>query len=460
MRERWDAVIIGAGLGGLLTAAILARRGKRVVVYERAPLVGGRLRSFDVDGYVIDAGAYLWPNLHLDDALAAAGCDGFRSGEIPLTRVLRVFVQGDGGRELPFPWPGYCDAETARVALRADPDTAVGLAALWERFAALSDAEVAALRHVPVREALPRFTSDARLVDALFRNVMLFGSIDPPNASMAECIGLRRRPPGRPPRPECAGANAAGGMRALPLALADACCAAGVTLRLGCPVERVRVERGRAVGIEVRDAAVPWTESVEADAVVCNAPIWTLFALIAPSLFPPDFVAAARACGVVGGVIAAAFAFDGLPTLRATGAADDFPGWSRLLTGPQAAFGGGYIWATLHSPANAPAGRHVLQAMRLSRSAEVADAVHVQRVHAAFRTMLDEVYSDVATRLVAQWAWTTRDGSEYMIHSAARPPIAAPGVDRLYFVGETTDVPAIQMDAAALSALRCADLLA
>ncbi|MEO8604954.1 MAG: FAD-dependent oxidoreductase, partial [bacterium] len=319
MAERWDAVVIGAGLGGLLAAAILARRGKRVLVCERGATVGGRLRSVEVDGYVLDAGAYLWPNLHLDRALAAACCDGFRGGTIPLTRVLRVFVEGDGGRALPFPWPGHCDAATAQVALRADADTAAGLAALWERFAALSDAEVAALRHVSVRDALARFTSDARLIDALYRNLMLFGSIDPPNAAMAECIALRRRPAGPTPRPECAGANRIGGVRALPLALAETCAAAGVTLRLGCTVERLRIEAGRAGGVEVRDGAAPWTEAIDADAVVCNAPIWTLFDLVAPAHFPADFVTAACACGVVGGVIAAAFAFDGLPTLRAGG---------------------------------------------------------------------------------------------------------------------------------------------
>ena len=460
MAERWDVVVVGAGLGGLLTAAILARRGRRVLLCEREATVGGRLRSFEVDGYVLDAGAYLWPNLHLDRALAAAGCGGFHGGVIPLNRVLRVFVAGDGGRALPFPWPGHCDAATARTALRADPDTVAGLAALWERLAALSDAEVAALRHVPVHEALPRFTSDARVVDAFQRNLMLFGSIDPPSAAMAECIGLRRRPSDGPtPRPECAGANARGGARTLPLALAETCAAAGVTLRLACAVERLRIADGRAVGVEVRRSATPCAEVIDADAVVCNAPVWTLFELVSPAHFPPAFVSAARACGVVGGVIAAAFAFAGLPTLRASGAADDFLGWTRLLTGPDAAFGGGFVWATLHSPANAPAGRHVLQAMRLSAAADVADAARVRAVHDAFRSMLDEIYADVAARLLRTWTWTTRDGSEYLIHSAARPPVAAPGVAGLYFVGETTDVPAIQMDAAALSALRCAELV-
>jgi hypothetical protein len=38
-------------------------------------------------------------------------------------------------------------------------------------------------------------------------------------------------------------------------------------------------------------------------------------------------------------------------------------------------------------------------------------------------------------------------------------PLRAPGVQRLCFVGESTDVPAIQMDAAALSALQCAEMI-
>jgi phytoene dehydrogenase-like protein len=176
-------------------------------------------------------------------------------------------------------------------------------------------------------------------------------------------------------------------------------------------------------------------------------------------MFPPEFVDAARAYGVVGGVIAAAFAFDGLPTLRASGRRDDFPGWTRLLIGPEARFGGGMVWATLHSPSNAPPGQHILQAMRLSRAEEIADAARVAEVHAAFRSMLDEMYADVGTRLRRSWTWTTRDGSEYMIHSAPRPPVQPPGVAGLYLVGETTDVGAIQMDAAALSALRCAELI-
>ena len=42
MAERYDVTIIGAGIGGLTTAALLAQAGRRPLVIERSDMVGGR----------------------------------------------------------------------------------------------------------------------------------------------------------------------------------------------------------------------------------------------------------------------------------------------------------------------------------------------------------------------------------------------------------------------------------
>lgn len=53
----YDAVIIGSGLGGLLTGALLAKEGKSVYIAEKLNFYGGRCTAFDYKGYQIPTGA-------------------------------------------------------------------------------------------------------------------------------------------------------------------------------------------------------------------------------------------------------------------------------------------------------------------------------------------------------------------------------------------------------------------
>ncbi len=53
----YDAIVIGAGLGGLLSAAQLLQRGKRVAVLERLPHCGGRFTAKTFQGVQVSTGA-------------------------------------------------------------------------------------------------------------------------------------------------------------------------------------------------------------------------------------------------------------------------------------------------------------------------------------------------------------------------------------------------------------------
>jgi phytoene dehydrogenase-like protein len=56
----YDAIVIGAGHNGLVTAAYLARAGKKVLVLERRELVGGCAVTEEIwPGYRVSTGAYL-----------------------------------------------------------------------------------------------------------------------------------------------------------------------------------------------------------------------------------------------------------------------------------------------------------------------------------------------------------------------------------------------------------------
>jgi phytoene dehydrogenase-like protein len=56
----YDAIIIGGGHNGLVTAAYLARAGRKVLVLERRELVGGCAVTEEIwPGYRVSTGAYL-----------------------------------------------------------------------------------------------------------------------------------------------------------------------------------------------------------------------------------------------------------------------------------------------------------------------------------------------------------------------------------------------------------------
>jgi phytoene dehydrogenase-like protein len=64
MAESWyDAVVVGAGFGGLATALELAQRGARVAVCEALNYPGGCASTFRRDGYAFEAGATLFSGL-------------------------------------------------------------------------------------------------------------------------------------------------------------------------------------------------------------------------------------------------------------------------------------------------------------------------------------------------------------------------------------------------------------
>jgi phytoene dehydrogenase-like protein len=59
IQKQYDAIVIGAGAGGLFTAARLASSGYRTLVVEALDKVGGRASTTDIDGFKVNDGAIM-----------------------------------------------------------------------------------------------------------------------------------------------------------------------------------------------------------------------------------------------------------------------------------------------------------------------------------------------------------------------------------------------------------------
>jgi len=75
-----DVIVIGSGIGGLTTAALLAKSGKQVLVLEQHDRAGGYAHGFKRKKYIFDAGVHL---------TSGCGTDGFEGGQI-IRQVLQA----------------------------------------------------------------------------------------------------------------------------------------------------------------------------------------------------------------------------------------------------------------------------------------------------------------------------------------------------------------------------------
>ncbi|HEV2843333.1 MAG TPA: NAD(P)-binding protein, partial [Thermoanaerobaculia bacterium] len=59
----YDAVVIGAGIGGLIAANLLAKEGLKILLVEQHYMVGGYCSTFRRGGYTFDAATHFYPLL-------------------------------------------------------------------------------------------------------------------------------------------------------------------------------------------------------------------------------------------------------------------------------------------------------------------------------------------------------------------------------------------------------------
>lgn len=278
-----DAVIIGAGMGGLSAAIGLASRGARVTVLEQNARVGGKLNVWERDGFVFDTGPHvLTMRWTLDEVFTRAGrsLDDYVTLE-RLTNICRYHFPGGDILDAP------ADAEDAARAVELfAPGSAAGFRAFLDYARRVTDATTdpflrqdfgANVRGVPtpaqwkqlggflslrpwssVRNVVRAHFTDPRL-RAVFELYALYSGSHPARASgiFATVADVQWRGGTYYVR---------GGLYKVAEAMRHVAEECGVTFRMQSPVAEVIVERGRARGVTLASG-----EAVRADAVVCNA---------------------------------------------------------------------------------------------------------------------------------------------------------------------------------------------
>lgn len=275
-------MVIGAGVGGLVAALELAARGLDVLVVERAPGPGGKMRETEVGGARLDAGPTVFTMRWVfDEIFAGVGEDFAEHVALRPAGILARHAWGDGSRLDLF---ADLDRSADAIGALAGPAEARGYRAFCEQarhtYATFDRTFIRAQRPSPVSLAAG---GGARGIAALWRTQ--------PFTTMWDALGNYFRDPrlrqlfGRyatycGSSPFLATATlmlvahveregvwlVEGGMHRLATALARLAAARGARFRYGAEVAEITVAGGRAGGVRLATG-----ERIEADAVIVNA---------------------------------------------------------------------------------------------------------------------------------------------------------------------------------------------
>lgn len=281
MRET-RVVVVGAGIGGLVAALLLAARGVQVTLVEAQAAPGGKMRRVEVDGAFIDAGPTVFTMRWVFEQILAEAGAGL--ADLPRLQPLGVLAR-HAWRGTPGTLDLFADPARSREAIAAFSSPAE--ARRFEGFCRQAREVYRTLEGPYIRGHRPTLAGLAR--DLGPRGLAVLAGLGPfarlwsslarhfHDPRLQQLFGRYATYCGASPweapatlmlvaQVELEGVWAVdGGMHAVAQAFARLGEARGVQPRYGRAVQRILVDGGRATGVELDGG-----ETIAADAVVFN----------------------------------------------------------------------------------------------------------------------------------------------------------------------------------------------
>jgi phytoene dehydrogenase-like protein/NAD-dependent dihydropyrimidine dehydrogenase PreA subunit len=334
MKESYEVVVIGAGIGGLMTAAGLARAGKRVLVLEQLGFIGGKYTQLPYDGYAITTAAWTCPG---PKSRIGKLCSKL---EAPIEWVTIHDVKSRGEHwVLTKDGKRYGSTDEAQNALVGGTK---GMARVYQWIADMYDPSVSYPEDMTARQYIEQYFPGnedyVNYVQTIITYCFASQTVDTFSANetkRAIVDALEQM---------AVWGTAIGGTSAIVKGLEQVIVSHGGEIATKTRVESILLEGKRAVGVELRDG-----RRIRAEVVVHNAGIKRLMQLVGEENLPQDYVTHLKE--TVPAVVAALILGLNRDFLGKEHSLLHTMGWERTLN---------CYAPTFFDPKLAPAGKHML----------------------------------------------------------------------------------------------------
>ncbi len=438
----YDAVILGSGIGGLVSGTYLAKSGIKVLILESQNRIGGRCGSNIHKGYAIDRLVVISHKILLE-VMEELGIP-FQWHTLPPNPA---YIQ-------PFdkivPYPVLSNVGETAQLLGQPRDLVSRYKDLMDRLSSMNRADASKLKNTRLIDWVPperwKEIGSILAVDFQFRP----WAITPEQAgelSVGELIKLLTAGgPTESPIPQTKlypVDPVIGGLQAVPEAFSKVIRQHGGEIRTSCLAVEIEIEKNKVTGVSFlnEDGMI---EQVVAPVVISDIPIWDTFGKVLDGKsFPEKFVANA-------GLLAEwniesleiGIALSDLPKRRSDGKKEDVCRWCRVLLGEPGhlRYAGGHIFTSLGSPASAPKGKHLIIVCRCVPKGTIRNTPLLKSMAMENIEVLRRIYSNFDD--VCEW-WAilpyNRSVPIHCLSTIDRPGIQGLGVEGLYLVGDTVE---------------------
>ena len=151
----YDAIVVGSGIGGLTTAALLSATGQKVLVLEQHYTAGGFTHAYDRNGYEWDVGVHYIGDVGGHPTMTRKLFDFLSAGELewaPMDATYDRIFLGDKAYDLVAGREPFIES-----LLQHFPDERPAIEAYLERVAAVGNA----MPLLTVEKLLPRWCAPA-----------------------------------------------------------------------------------------------------------------------------------------------------------------------------------------------------------------------------------------------------------------------------------------------------------